>query len=358
MKGKLHKHKSRIAKVLTFAIVVMAVGLQTTMAFAASTTSMSDNLSREKISTLSNHEIFFVTPTGLTAGQTITLSFQSGFTMGSVAFGDVDFATGSTSTCTSATYTEQTLAASPSGATWGVGISGQVLTLTSGTGTVTANRCVRFRIGTNAVTGGAGTNRITNPSSAASYTVTIGGTFGDAGVIAVPIITDDQVQVTATVDPSITFSISANSIGFGTLSASGARYATTGGGNGSPTVAHTLAVGTNATSGYTMYLTGDTLTSGANTITAPAGPSASTVGSEQFGINLSASGGSGTVDTQYGTSSQYGFGSTATVQDNLASATGASATTTYSATYIANIAAQTEAGSYATTLTYTATATF
>ena len=39
-------------------------------------------------------------------------------------------------------------------------------------------------------------------------------------------------------------------------------------------------------------------------------------------------------------------------------ATGATASTTYSATYVGNIAAETEAGTYGTTLTYTATATY
>ena len=44
--------------------------------------------------------------------------------------------------------------------------------------------------------------------------------------------------------------------------------------------------------------------------------------------------------------------------DDIASATGPSATTTYSARYVGNITAVTEAGGYSTTLTYTATATY
>lgn len=352
--------KSWIYKVVAVAIVFSTIGLQSTTVFAASVTSLSDNMSRLKASTASNHEIKFVTPSGLAAGQTITTTFSSDFTgVSSIAFGDVDFATGSSNNCTSATFTEQTLAASPSGTTWGVGSAGQVVTITSGTGTVTADRCVRIRIGTNAVTGTTGTNQVTNGAIDDDDTIVIGGTFGDSGTAAVDIITDDQVVVTANVDPSITFAISDTTIGFGSLNAADDRFATGDTlGNSSSTVAHTLAAGTNATSGYVMYVLGNTLTSGSNTITAPAGPSATTVGSEQFGLNLSASGGSGTVDAQYGTASQYGFGSSATVQDNIAAATGPSATTTYSATYVGNITANTEAGSYSTTLTYTATATY
>jgi hypothetical protein len=349
-----------VAKSLMISLIAASGLVHAQNVLAASATSLSDNMSRLKASTASNHEIKFVTPSGVAAAGTITLTFSADFTgVSSIAFGDVDFATGSSSNCTSATFTEQALAATPSGSTWGIGSSGQTVTLTSGTGTVTADTCVRFKIGTNASTGTAGTNQITNGAIDDDDTITIGGTFGDTGTISVDIITDDQVVVTATVDPSLTFSISDNTIGFGTLSASDDRFATGDTlGNSSATSAHTIAAGTNATSGYVIYLLGGTLTSGGNTITAPAGPAATTVGSEQFGLNLSASGGSGTVDSQYGTSSQYGFGSTSTTQDNVASASGASASTTYTATYIANIAAATEAGSYSTTLTYTATATY
>lgn len=351
---------SWIPKVLAVAIVLVGLGVQSQTVFAASVTSLSDNMSRLKASTASNHEIKFASPTGIAAGNTVTITFSADFTgVSSLDFADVDFATGNSGTCTSATYTEQTLASSPSGATWGVGTSGQVITLTSGTGTSTAGNCVRFRIGTNAVTGTTGDTQISNGAADDDDTIVIGGSFGDSGTAAVDIITDDQVVVTATVDPSITFSISDNSIGFGALNAADDRFATGDTlGNSSATVAHQLAAGTNATSGYVMYLLGATLTSGANTITAPAGPSATTVGSEQFGLHLDATGGSGTVDSQYGTASQYGFGSTGSTQDNIASATGPSATTTYDATYVGNITANTEAGAYTTTLTYTATATY
>lgn len=342
---------------MAISLVMVAIGVQSHTVMAASMTSMSDNMSRLKASTASNHEIKFVTPTGVTAGGTITLTFSADFTgVSSIAFGDVDFATAAT--C-GGSFSDVTLAGSPSGATWGVGSAGQVVTLTSGTGTVTATNCVRIKIGTNATVGTTGTNQISNGAIDDDDTVALATSTGDTGTISVDIITDDQVVITATVDPSITFSISDNTIGYGSLSAGDDRFATGDTlGNSSATVAHTLAAGTNATSGYIMYVMGATLTSGGNTITAPAGPSATTVGSEQFGLNLSASGGSGTVDSQYGTSSQYGWGATVSTQDNVASATGATASTTYSATYVGNIAAETEAGAYSTTLTYTATATY
>jgi hypothetical protein len=350
--------KSWVLKVLTIAIVVMAVGIQSSTVFAASVTSLSDNMSRLKASTASNHTIQFVTPTGLTAGQTITLTFSSDFTgVASIVFGDVDLATAAT--CSG--FVDRTLAASPSGATWGVGSSGQVVTLTSGTGTITAGHCVQIEIGTNATSGVTGTNQISNGSSDDDDTVAIGGTFADSGSLSVDIITDDQVSVTATVSPSITFSISDNTIGFGTLSAAASHYATGDTlGDTSEQVAHTLAAGTNATSGYVMYVLGDTLKSGANDITAIGGTAATpATGTEQFGFRMTASGGSGAVLSPYNDGTpKYAYNATTTSQDDIASAAGASATTTYNVYYLANIASNTEAGAYSTTLTYTATATF
>lgn len=359
---------SWMPKVLAITLVMVGFGAQAVTANAAGLTELSDNLTRLKQSgTAADHEIFFKTPTGLSSTQTMLLTFSANFGISSIVAADLDLAEESSGSgaCSARTYTEKPIVAS--GATssqFNATLAGQVITFTSGgaSATITATKCVRIRIGLNATSSsgtGPGTHQITNPTTAGSDTLTVGGgTFADSGTTDIAVIADDQVAVTATVSPSITFSLSTNSIQFGTLDAADDRFATTSGGSSSSTVAHTLSAGTNATSGYVMYVKGDTLTSGVNTITAPAGPSATTVGSEQFGLNLSASGGSGTVDTQYGTSSQYGWGATASVQDNVASASGTTASTTYSATYVANIASNTEAGAYTATLTYTATASF
>jgi hypothetical protein len=201
------------------------------------------------------------------------------------------------------------------------------------------------------------TNSI-NPSSATSYIVSISGTFGDTGSITVPILTDDQVQVSATVAQSITFTISDNSIGFGNLTSANARYATGDtSGSDSETGAHDLVVGTNASNGYTLTLGGNTLTSGSNEIDSiGATNAASSAGTEQFGVRFTASGGSGAVAAPYAASG-FAFDSAA-FPDTVASATGSTANTTYSARYLANITANTPAGSYASTLTYVATANF
>jgi hypothetical protein len=187
---------------------------------------------------------------------------------------------------------------------------------------------------------------------------TIGGTFGDAGDITVNVLTSNQVDITAVVPQSLTFSISDTSIGFGTLSAVAARFADgTGAGAGAEGEAHNVIVGTNASNGYTMTVGGSTLTSGANTVTAiGAANTASSVGTEQFGLRMTAAGGTGAVTAPYAASG-FAF-DTAAFPDAIASATGASANTTYSARYLANVTASTEAGSYTGTVTYVATANF
>lgn len=159
---------------------------------------------------------------------------------------------------------------------------------------------------------------------------------------------------------TLTFSLSTNSIGFGTLSASAARYCTADGlGSGSDTIAHTVAVATNAATGYTLAVRGATLTSGGHTITAIGGSNtASAPGTEQFGIRATASGGIGAVVAPYDASG-FAYDATALVSDVIGSAaSGDGATTTYSLRYLGNISPATEPGSYSSNITYVVTGNF
>jgi hypothetical protein len=153
--------------------------------------------------------------------------------------------------------------------------------------------------------------------------------------------------------PTVTFSISDNTIGFGTIDALQDRFAT-GNGNGtaSETEAHTISASTNATGGYTILIDGETLTSGANTIDAIGGTNTSSnFGTEQFGMRAVASGGDGAVSSPY-SASGYAL-DTASFPDELATdTTGTEDVTTYSVRYIANIPADQVAGIYTSTITY------
>ncbi len=347
---------------ISFIAIVLSstVGFLPSVAMATTITSFSVSLSRLKASTAANQEIKFVTPTGVASGGNLTVTWSADFTMNAFDFADVDFATGSTNNCTSATFTEQTLVTSgASSVQWNAALSSQTLTITSGgaSATVTADRCVRIRIGTNAVSGSTGDTQITNGATDDDDTVTIAGGFGDTGVASVDIITDDQVVVTATVQPTLTFAISDSTIEFGNLSASDDTFADDSAGNATEVEAHTLAAGTNAAGGYTVTMNGSTLTDGLKTISAiGSSNTATSVGSEQFGVRFTASGGSGAVSAPYAAAG-FAF-DTAAFPDEIAASTVPSATTTYSARYIANIASNTEAGSYSSTLTYIATGNF
>jgi len=242
----------------------------------------------------------------------------------------------------------------------GVAQAGQAITLTSGSGTEAAGNCMRFRIGANAIFNGTGVSIITNGTTGnAGATLTIGGTFGDIGSTFIPIITNDQVTLTATVNPTLSFTLSANSLAFGTLTTANGRWATSSTGASTATVGLTLTAATNGAAGYTIYVVGPTLTDSAisATIAAMGASAASAPGTAQFGLNAAVAGGAGTVSAPYATASQYAYTAT-TTQTPVATDTAPAASDSYSISYLANITAITPAGAYTTTHTWTATANF
>lgn len=160
--------------------------------------------------------------------------------------------------------------------------------------------------------------------------------------------------------PSLTFAISDNTIGFGNLSSGAARYATGDTlGSGSETVAHTFDVTTNAPSGYLVTVSGASLADGAKSIDAIGGTSAaSSTNTEQFGIRVTASGGSGAASSPYNHASNYAYDGVSVPDEVASAATGDNTLTTYSVRYLGNISAITEAGQYSSTITYIATGNF
>jgi hypothetical protein len=168
---------------------------------------------------------------------------------------------------------------------------------------------------------------------------------------------------TSTSSPAqtLTFAISTSTVYFGVVSPALTRYASSTNSSGSSVEveAHTFMVTTNAANGYTVSAKGATLTSASGTIAAIGGTNATPViGTEQFGIRLTASGGSGTTTSPYAASG-FAYAATATTSSQVASASvGDNATTTFSVRYVANIAATTQAASYTTGIVYVATANF
>ncbi len=357
-----------IKKAASF-LTVVAIGIGASLvhielAFAASLSSLSNTQSSLQVSELSNHTIQFVTPTGVGAGQNIQITFPAGYAMGTFSVNNLDFATSTSATCSG--FQDAALqAGAASGQTWGTAQASQTITITSGSAVIPANRCVQIEIGSNATFGATGAQQISNPATPGLYEIIIGGTFGDTGSISTYIISDDTVSMTGTVQQSLTFTISTTTIYFGNLGSGAAKFAssTNTAGDTTETIAHTLAVSTNAPYGFAVTVRGDTLTSqqnSLNTITAVGGTAASsTPGTEQFALRATESGGTGvTLDPTYSAATSYGFDASSTTPSSLASGTGVTPTSTISLRYLANIAAITEAGTYAANLTYVATANF
>jgi hypothetical protein len=148
-----------------------------------------------------------------------------------------------------------------------------------------------------------------------------------------------------------------------------------------------MAASTNAGFGYAITVNGPTLTSGSNTITALATPTASLKGVSQFGMNLRANTASAAISfpgtvapyisqdiaavsngtnyraqpkTGYDTADTFTFNTGATVGDSGQGAASpvASDAQIYTASYIVNVPGSQAAGTYTTTLTYICTPTF
>jgi len=208
---------------------------------SANLTTLSDTMSRLKLSASSNHTIVFTTPSGVAALQKIKVTFAAGFSLTGVVFGDIDLLDDGS---------DLTLAGTCSGTTWGAAVASQVITFTSCSGTIAASSVITIKIGTNAA--GPGVHQITNPGSSGSNVINLAITTAadadvDTGALAVAIMDEDQITVTATVNPSITSVLSGAgypTCALGTLTISqvyGCTYINT--------------VNTNATSGYSASLT-------------------------------------------------------------------------------------------------------
>jgi len=343
-----------------FALVTALAPIQP--ARAAALTSLKDVMSTITESTAADHTISFVAPSAVGNNTTITVTFPTGFSLASTTEDEVDIAgstEGELTTAADCSGTEDASAA----------ISGQVLTITlcaGDGGDFTNSETITIEIGANATSSGTGqaANRVVNQSAAQNATdATIDVVAGasDSGSLAVEIIADDSVSVSATVDPSITFSISDVSIGFGPLDASQECWA-----NGTPPSscdstsesAHNMLIATNAASGWAITYNGATLTSGGNTISVADinGDADGTPGTEQFAIGVATDGNS-TVATDYDQVSNN-FRFIASTTTTLISETVPTLTETIGTYYLANIAATTEPGTYTTSITYIATGTF
>ena len=155
--------------------------------------------------------------------------------------------------------------------------------------------------------------------------------------------------------PYLSFSLDGNYVAFGVLDYYSTSTDMTG-----------FTVATNAHNGYAVTIAGNTLThsNASDKINAMGSAALSSIGTEQFGINLKdnsppdapdvgaePSGGSGSAATGYDTANNFKFVS----GDTIASASGFTYPTTFTISYLGNVAIDTEGGWYTTVLTLIAT---
>lgn len=351
---------ARKAVALVAILGLLTVFMPMSSVRAAALTSMSDTTSRLEVSVQGTHTFAFTTATSLTATQTINIAFDTAadsFTLdATIASTDFSAVSGMTMVANVGACAGATDEVYPS---VDASAPGESYTLTVCTGDTVTAGAKSFTIDN---------NEITNPSSPAVYKVDI-TTTSDSGSIALAIITDDTVSVTATVDPSVTFSISDVAIGYGVLSATQDCWA-----NGTPPAAcdttfappaaHTFSLGTNAASGVALTYSGATLTAGTPTISVAtvAGDTSDpvgTIGTEQFAIGFDDNAATFTfADTAAYDQSLGNYKFVAGATTTILSSSAPVAATTIDAHYLANISAATEAGAYSTSITYIATGTF
>lgn len=129
-------------------------------------------------------------------------------------------------------------------------------------------------------------------------------------------------------------------------------------------VSSQFAVATNDPGGYMTFMSGQTMTSGNNTISAQDPPSTSRPGTSQFGLNLRSNSnpaigadptgvGTGTIAAGFNIQNQFMFRNQVIASSPMSTDFNA-----FTVSYVVNVSGSQRPGIYSTTLTYIATAAF
>lgn len=182
-----------------------------------------------------------------------------------------------------------------------------------------------------------------------------------SGDLAVGEAASENFQVVAgsktTNDPTLSFSVNNANVDFGSFTPSSASTTTAN-----------FSVSNYTSYGYVVQVLGTTPTNGSHVIPAMTSTDPSQSGTEQFGINLVANTsptsvganplheifGVGSATTNYGTSNKFRFVS----GETIASAPKSSGKTTYTLSYLVNVASLTPGGKYTSKQTIVVTGTY
>lgn len=188
-----------------------------------------------------------------------------------------------------------------------------------------------------------GTNRVTNPTAQDDVPIYLAGTVGDTGSLAISILSDDQVSVTATVDSTFTFTISSTTCALGTLSTASVS-----------TCNYNVTTTTNAEDGYTTTIADDgNLRDGTPDIN-DVGDGTVNAGSEEYGASTNESDSVDIVPTSGDNASAI----TTTAQSVATEASGPVSSDAVTVTHHASVSTSTIAGSYSHIITLVSTGTF
>ncbi len=346
-----------VSAVSTLSLVAMMAVVSVPRAEAAALTTVADymNTLTENQTSGVTHELQFTPATAVTSGGAgvLTMAFPTGEESDWCQATDT-LSTDTSSLRGSATALPGTLTAACDSTAGTITISG-VDDLTAGTlyGVVISGGVADLGTPANTTTG------------VITVTTNDGTDDIDSSKLAVDIIADDEVQITGRVEPTLTFEISDNAIGFGPITATVDRYATADElGAGVPSAPVTLTLSTNADDGAVVEVkdtnpaagtglhsvgTGNTLASTAS--------SAIAFGTEGFGIYATNPTAGLTIDAGFDDDGASDL-AVSTAYQSLVTSAGPIDSETVDLEAQAAISGVTPAGDYETTLTLLATGKF
>lgn len=398
-------HKQKFTRKLAAKMVAAAATVATIASFtpglfvsAANFTAAKDTMTRLKISTTSDHVVVFTLPTGVdfdraTQTDTLRVDFPSGFSQsGTWVAGDFSFNDG-----TSRTVVTPSQGAGTIDCTVAAGVNNVCIAIDTTAHVFTVKPSADYTASSTAATitftilGTAADGTLTNPSTTSTAgqhivsmaqcdetaSCTTSFTSSHTTSISLGILDDDQVTVSATVDPYLTFDIdtsadasessAAYSVAFGTITTVDTRVS----GTTDSVNIITLEADTNAGSGLVVTVKNVNGANGLKSTSVPGddiGSADGTIadGTENYGLCVATSTLTGfaravpyNTDTCASNSETNGVQALTTTGENIVSTTAPVASAHAEVIANAAISATTTAhNDYADTLTFIATGTF
>jgi hypothetical protein len=175
------------------------------LALAATVSNFSDSLSTIKENTASNHTLTFTIYDSWDAGETLVIDFPNSFdTTGFANTEPEDFDI--TDDGVDRAITANGLCAANEIDITSINNSAFTFTLCTGSTSIASSSVILIEIGTHASFGAAGNDQIINQTAAQNDTdptVTLSGTFGGSGTLALEIVADNDATVSVAVLPRI-----------------------------------------------------------------------------------------------------------------------------------------------------------